>query len=175
LILLPAPPTPLPQLTPAEAARQPLFVIGGNPVAPQQYTTQVAAPQPLYAIGDGQAPPPQQTTQTAAPKSLYVFVGSQALPQQQTPPEAAPQQLYVIGKSQAPPPSSYMLVPARAQPPHQGLLHLPPSVPAVNYNVLKSMASSLGWTDEDRVPLFRAFLDVSGDPMMATRRSKDEL
>jgi len=37
------------------------------------------------------------------------------------------------------------------------------------------MASSLGWTDEDRVPLCRAFLEVSGDPMMATRRSKDEL
>jgi len=30
LILLPAPLPPLPQLTPAEAARHPLFVFGGN-------------------------------------------------------------------------------------------------------------------------------------------------
>jgi len=37
------------------------------------------------------------------------------------------------------------------------------------------MGSSLGWTDEDRVPLCRAFLEVSGDPVMATGRSKDEL
>jgi len=55
----------------------------------------------------------------------------------------------------------------------------PPSpfhaVTAVNYNVFKSMGSSLGWTDEDRVPLCRALLEVSGDPVMATGRSKDEL
>jgi len=37
------------------------------------------------------------------------------------------------------------------------------------------MGSSLGWTDEDRVPLCRAILEVSGDPVMATGRSKDEL
>jgi len=45
----------------------------------------------------------------------------------------------------------------------------------VNYNLPKSMGSSLGWTDEDRVPLCRAFLEVSGDPVSATGRSKDEL
>ena len=50
-----------------------------------------------------------------------------------------------------------------------------PAVPAVNYNLPKSMGSSLGWTDEDRVPLCRAFLEVSGDPVSATGRSKDEL
>jgi len=37
------------------------------------------------------------------------------------------------------------------------------------------MGSSLEWTDEDRVPLCRAYLEVSGDPVMATGRSKDEL
>jgi len=37
------------------------------------------------------------------------------------------------------------------------------------------MASSLGWTDEDRVPLCRAFLEVSSDPVMDTGPSKDEL
>jgi len=93
----------MPQLTPAEAVRQPLFLIGGS-----------------------QVPHLQQTTQAAAPKALYVLGGRQALPQQQTPPEAAPQQLYVIGGSQAPPPSSYMLVPAHRHPPHQGLPPHPP-------------------------------------------------
>jgi len=37
------------------------------------------------------------------------------------------------------------------------------------------MGSGLGWTDEDRVPLCRAYLEVSGDPVTATGRSKDEL
>jgi len=37
------------------------------------------------------------------------------------------------------------------------------------------MSSSLGWTDEDRVTLCRAYLEVSGDPVTATGRSKDEL
>jgi len=37
------------------------------------------------------------------------------------------------------------------------------------------MGSRLGWNDEDRVPLCRAFLEVSGDPVMATGRSKDEM
>ena len=46
----------------------------------------------------------------------------------------------------------------------------PPDVPAVNFNVPKSMGSSLDWTDEDRVPLCRAFLQVSVDPVMATGR-----
>jgi len=45
----------------------------------------------------------------------------------------------------------------------------------VNYNFLKSMGSSLGWTDEDRVPLRRAYLEVSEDPLTATGRSKDQL
>jgi len=39
---------------------------------------------------------------------------------------SAPQQLYVIGGRQAPPLSSYLLVPARAQPPPKGLLNPPP-------------------------------------------------
>jgi len=95
LILLPALPRPLPQHTPTEEVRQPLYLIGGS-----------------------QVPPPQQTTQAAAPQPLYVLGGSQTLPQQQTPTEAAPQELYVVGGSQAPPPSPYMLVPARHQPHH---------------------------------------------------------
>jgi len=37
------------------------------------------------------------------------------------------------------------------------------------------MGSSLGWTDEDRVPLCRAYLEVSEDPVTATGRSKDQL
>jgi len=37
------------------------------------------------------------------------------------------------------------------------------------------MGSSLGGTDEDRVPLCRAFLEVRGDPVIATGPSKDEL
>jgi len=45
----------------------------------------------------------------------------------------------------------------------------------VNYNLPKSMGSSLGWTDEDRVPLCRAYLEVSEDPVTATGRSKDQL
>jgi len=36
------------------------------------------------------------------------------------------------------------------------------------------MGTSKGWTDEDRVPLCRSYLEVSGDPVMGTERSKDE-
>ena len=49
------------------------------------------------------------------------------------------------------------------------------AVPAVTYNLPKYMGSSLGWTDEDRVPLCRAYLEVSEDPVTATSRSKDQL
>jgi len=49
------------------------------------------------------------------------------------------------------------------------------AVPAVNYNLPKSMGSILGRTDEDRVPLCRAHLEVSEDPVTATGRSKDQL
>jgi len=45
----------------------------------------------------------------------------------------------------------------------------------VNYNLPKSMGSSLGWTDEDRVPLCRAYMEVSEDPVSSTGRSKDQL
>jgi len=45
----------------------------------------------------------------------------------------------------------------------------------VTYNLPKYMGSSLGWTDEDRVPLSRAYLEVSEDPVTATSRSKDQL
>jgi len=37
------------------------------------------------------------------------------------------------------------------------------------------MGSSLGWTDEDRVPLCRAYPEVSEDPVTAIGRSKDQL
>jgi len=37
------------------------------------------------------------------------------------------------------------------------------------------MGSSLGWTDEDRVPLCEAYLEVTGDEVNGTSRSKDEL
>jgi len=37
------------------------------------------------------------------------------------------------------------------------------------------MGSRLGWTDEDRVPLCRAYLQVSEDPVSATGRSQDQL
>jgi len=37
------------------------------------------------------------------------------------------------------------------------------------------MGSGLEWTDENRVPLCRAHLEVSGDPVTATGRSRDEL
>jgi len=37
------------------------------------------------------------------------------------------------------------------------------------------MGFSLGWTDEDRVPLCRAYLEVSGDSVTDTGRSKDDL
>jgi len=37
------------------------------------------------------------------------------------------------------------------------------------------MGSSLGWTDEDRVTLCRAYLEVSEDPVTATSRSMDQL
>jgi len=102
-ISLRVPPPPSPQHTPAEALRQPLYVIGGSQVSPPQQTTQAAALQPLYVLGL-----------------------SQALRHQQTLPEAAPQQLYVIGGSEAPPLSSYMLVAAHGQAPHQDLLYPPP-------------------------------------------------
>jgi len=52
---------------------------------------------------------------------------------------------------------------------------LTPAILAVYCNLPKSMGSSLGWTDEDRVPLCRAYLEVSGDPVLATGRSKDDL
>jgi len=45
----------------------------------------------------------------------------------------------------------------------------------VNYILPKSMGSSLGWTDQDRVPLCRAYLEVSEDPVTATGRSKDQM
>jgi len=45
----------------------------------------------------------------------------------------------------------------------------------VNYNLPQSMGSSLGCTDEDRVPLCRAYLEVSEDPVTAIRCSKDQL
>eukprot|EP00168_Porphyra_purpurea_P018163 TRINITY_DN6629_c0_g1_i1.p2 TRINITY_DN6629_c0_g1~~TRINITY_DN6629_c0_g1_i1.p2 ORF type:complete len:113 (+),score=14.62 TRINITY_DN6629_c0_g1_i1:327-665(+) len=37
------------------------------------------------------------------------------------------------------------------------------------------MGTGLGWTDENRVPPCTAYLKVSGDSVMATGRSKDEL
>ena len=37
------------------------------------------------------------------------------------------------------------------------------------------MGFSPGWTDQDRVPLRRAYLEVSEDPVPATGRSKDQL
>jgi len=49
------------------------------------------------------------------------------------------------------------------------------AVPAVTYNLPKYKGSSLGWTDEDCVPLCRAYLEVSEDPVTATSRSKDQL
>jgi len=45
----------------------------------------------------------------------------------------------------------------------------------VSYNLPKFMGSSLGWTDEDRLPLCRAYLEVSEDPVTAIIRSKDQL
>ena len=42
-------------------------------------------------------------------------------------------------------------------------------------NLPRYMGSSLGWTDEDRVPLCRAYLEVSEHPVTATSRSKDHL
>jgi len=45
----------------------------------------------------------------------------------------------------------------------------------VNYNLPKSMGSSLRWTDEDRLPPCRSYLEVSEDPVSATGRSKDQL
>jgi len=45
----------------------------------------------------------------------------------------------------------------------------------VNYNLPKSMGSSVGWTDEDRVSLCRACVEVSEDPATATGRFKDQL
>jgi len=45
----------------------------------------------------------------------------------------------------------------------------------VTYNLPKYGGSSLGWTDKDRVPLCREYLDVSEDPVTATSRSKDQL
>ena len=45
----------------------------------------------------------------------------------------------------------------------------------MNENHPKSTGSSLGWTDEDRVPLCRAYLEVSEDPVTATGRSRDQL
>jgi len=45
----------------------------------------------------------------------------------------------------------------------------------VIYNLPKSMGTGLGWTDEDRVPLCTAYLAVSGDPVTATGRSKEQL
>jgi len=45
----------------------------------------------------------------------------------------------------------------------------------VTYNLPKYMGSSLGWTDEDRVPLCRAYPEVSEDLVTATSRSKDHL
>ena len=46
---------------------------------------------------------------------------------------------------------------------------------AVTYNLPKYMTSSLGWTDEDRVPLCRAYREVSEDPVTPSSRSKDQL
>jgi len=45
----------------------------------------------------------------------------------------------------------------------------------VNYALIKSMGSALGWTDEDCVPLCEAYLEVTGDPVHGTSRTKDLL
>jgi len=45
----------------------------------------------------------------------------------------------------------------------------------VTYNLPKYMGSSMRLADEDRVPLCRAYLQVSEDPVTATSRSKDQL
>jgi len=60
-----------------------------------------------------------------------------------------------------------------ASPPSPYSLNAP--IPAVPYNLPKYMVSSLGWTDEDRVALCRAHLEVSKDPMTATSSSQDQL
>ena len=43
------------------------------------------------------------------------------------------------------------------------------------YNLTKAMGTGLGWTDEDRVLLCTADLAVSGAPVTATGRSKEQL
>eukprot|EP00168_Porphyra_purpurea_P012166 TRINITY_DN3166_c0_g1_i1.p1 TRINITY_DN3166_c0_g1~~TRINITY_DN3166_c0_g1_i1.p1 ORF type:complete len:350 (+),score=42.48 TRINITY_DN3166_c0_g1_i1:1269-2318(+) len=99
---------------------------------------------------------------------------------QPTPLEAAPQPVFLaggghVGASQVHPPPTFKLVPARP------LVFFPrPSlpvavVPVVIYHLPKAMNSSLGWTDDDRVHLCSAYLEVSEDPVTATGRSKDEL
>jgi len=45
----------------------------------------------------------------------------------------------------------------------------------VTYNLPKYMGSSLKWTDDDRVPLCRAYLEMSEDPVTFTSRSKNQL
>jgi len=49
------------------------------------------------------------------------------------------------------------------------------AAPAVTYNLPKYMGSSLKWTDDDRVPLCRAYLEMSEDPVTFTSRSKNQL
>eukprot|EP00168_Porphyra_purpurea_P012167 TRINITY_DN3166_c0_g1_i2.p1 TRINITY_DN3166_c0_g1~~TRINITY_DN3166_c0_g1_i2.p1 ORF type:complete len:201 (+),score=18.07 TRINITY_DN3166_c0_g1_i2:1269-1871(+) len=99
---------------------------------------------------------------------------------QPTPLEAAPQPVFLaggghVGASQVHPPPTFKLVPARP------LVFFPrPSlpvavVPVVIYHLPKAMNSSLGWTDDDRVHLCSAYLEVSEDPVTAAGRSKDQL
>ena len=48
-------------------------------------------------------------------------------------------------------------------------------LPAITYQLPKSLGSSLGWTDADRVPLCEAWLQASGDPIAATGRCNEQL
>ena len=48
-------------------------------------------------------------------------------------------------------------------------------LPAGTYALPKRMESARGWTDADRAPLCEAFLDVTGDAVKGTVRTKDNL
>ena len=57
----------------------------------------------------------------------------------------------------------------------RGPVLLAADLPAVAYDLPKTMGSSLGWMDDNRVPLCEACLQVSTDAVHGTRQSKEDL
>ena len=71
--------------------------------------------------------------------------------------------------------SSLPALPCGPSAPARGSAFPAAALPAVTYDIPKTMGSSLGWTDDNRVPILNAYLKLSADLAHGTSRSKDDL